>query len=200
MSAKKETAKPSKTADLKQKIIDSSLALAVEQGWDYTTLRDVAEHAGISMADLYAQLEDKNDILVLIGRMIDRRTLEQASTEEEGLSSPRDRLFDLLMDRYDILNEYREGLCAILESFKYDPKQIIISMPHLCRSMSWMLEAAGIETSGVTGAVKVTGITGVYLKVLKVWIEDESEDLSKTMAALDKALERAERAANTFGF
>lgn len=200
MSAKKETAKPSKTADLKQKIIDSSLALAVEQGWDYTTLRDVAEHANISMADLYAQLEDKNDILVLIGRMIDCRTLEQASTEEEGLSSPRDRLFDLLMDRYDILNEYREGLCAILESFKYDPKQIIISMPHLCRSMSWMLEAAGIETSGVTGAVKVTGITGVYLKVLNVWIEDESEDLSKTMAALDKALERAERAANTFGF
>ncbi len=44
------------------------------------------------------------------------------------------------------------------------------------------------------------GLTGIYLKVLKVWCDDESRDLSKTMAALDKALERGESVADTFGF
>lgn len=73
-------------------------------------------------------------------------------------------------------------------------------MPHLCRSMTWMMEAAGIETLGLRGALKVAGLTGVYLKVLKTWTEDDSPDLAKTMAALDKDLGRAESFANTLGF
>ena len=58
--------------------------------------------------------------------------------------------------------------------------------------MSWMLEAAGIETAGIKGAVKVIGLTGIYLKTLRVWCDDESPDMGKTMAALDKNLGQAE--------
>ena len=185
---------------MKDKIIKAALDLAVEQGWEYTTLRDIAARAEVSMPELYGEIEDKADILVLLGKMIDRRVLEGLSSNIDDTAEARDRLFDILMDRYDILNDYREGVVAILESFKCDPKQIVISMPHLCRSMSWMLESSGVETVGIKGALKVVGLTGLYLKVLKVWMDDDSVDLSKTMAALDKALERAERTANTLGF
>ena len=70
----------------------------------------------------------------------------------------------------------------------------------LCRSMSWMLEAAGMDTGGARGAMRVAGLSGVYLKTLKVWKKDDSPDLSKTMAALDKDLNRLEQFANSFGF
>ncbi len=184
----------------KQKIMDSALYLAKSQGWEYTTLRDIAEHAGISAADLYSVIEDKSDIIMMIGRMIDKKLMDNLDISSDDESCSRERLFDIMMDRYEELNEYRDGICAILESFKCDPKQMIISMPHLCKSMSLMLEISGIETSGVKGAIKITGLTGIYLKVLRVWIKDESKDLSKTMAYLDKTLERAERAANILGF
>lgn len=190
--------KKTENKDVKQKVVHSALALAEEQGWEYTTLRDIAERSEMSASALYDVVEDKSDILVLLGRMIDRRVLDGLEHSED--SSPRDQLFDVLMDRYDVLNDYRDGLVAILDSFRLDPKQMIISLPHLCRSMSWMLETSGIETSGVKGALKVAGLSGVYLKVLRVWKEDESADLSKTMAALDKELERVERFADMFGF
>lgn len=192
------SAKKSKETDIKSGIVAAALALAEEQGWEYTTLRDIAQRCDLTPAELYDVIEDKNDVLVLLGRLIDKRVLEGLAVDDEA--SPRDRLFDILMDRFEVLNDYRGGLIAILESFKYDPKQLVISCPHLCRSMSWMLECAGIETSGIKGAMKVAGLTGIYLNILRTWKTDESPDLSKTMAATDKALERAERTADAFGF
>lgn len=192
------SAKKSDNTDIQKKIVTTALNLAVEQGWEYTTLRDIAECSQLKPSELYDVIDDKSDVLVLLGRLIDRQVLAELDVDET--SSPRERLFDIMMDRYEVLNDYREGLIAILESFKYDPKQLVISMPHLCRSMSWMLECAGVETSGIKGALKVAGLSGLYLKVLRTWIEDDSDDLAKVMAALDKALERAESAADTLGF
>ncbi len=185
--------------DIKHEIVTKALALAEQQSWEQITLLDVAREAGLSLPELFDIVEDKTDILVLMGRMIDRRVLEVIGEPDEDVSA-RDQLFDILMERYEILNDYRGGLISILESFRFDPKQAVISCPHLCRSMTWMLEAAGIETDGLRGALKVAGLTGVYVKILRVWKDDESADLAKVMAALDKDLGRAEQFANTLGF
>lgn len=187
-----------KKIEMREKIVMTSLSLAEMQGWEYVTLKDVARESKVSMSELYGLIDDKNDILVLLGRMIDQRVMDGAPEDDEA--SQREVLFDLLMDRFEILNDYRSGLIAILNSFKYDPKQVLISSPHLCRSMSWMLEASGIETTGFKGAIKVMGLTGLYLKVLKLWMEDETSDLSSVMSALDKHLGRAEDMAEMFGF
>lgn len=180
---------------LKEKIVETALELAAVQGWERLTLRDVAVEAGISLATLHAYIEDKTDILAALGRMIDRQILDSFAQSPHEDETPRDRLFDILMERYELLNRWRPGIVSILRSFCFDPKQAVIACPHLGRSMSWMLEAVGIGTSGVAGAVKVAGLTGLYLKNLRVWKEDESPDLAKLMAALDKDLERAEKIA-----
>lgn len=190
---------PQKSAEnIKEKAVKAALSLAAEKGWEHTALYDIAERAGIPLHTLRDYFEDRTDILVALGRMIDRKMLENAPQTEDGIP-PRDRLFDLLMERFDVLNDHREGITAILKTFRCDPKQAVISLPHLCRSMGWVLDAAGIETSGIKGAARVTGLTGLYLKTLWVWSGDESEDMAKTMAALDKNLERADKMAGYFG-
>ncbi len=184
---------------LKDTVIEVSLQLAVDRGWTHVALQDIAQEAGVSLAEMFDHFEDKTDVLVALGRRIDRQVLEHAG-EGQSDESPRDRLFDVLMARFDVLNENRAGLVAILSSFRLDPKQAVISMPHLCRSMSWMLESAGVEASGIKGAIKVAGLTALYLKILKTWCTDDSTDMAKTMAALDKELGRVERWANSLGF
>ena len=166
--------------------------------WNNLSLQDIAHDHEVSLVDLHTVFQDKTDILIAFGQSIDHTILENIASPDFN-ESPREALFDILMDRFETLNEYRSGVVSVLHAFGYDPKQAIISLPHLCRSMTWMLEASGIETTGIRGAVKVTGLTGLYLKVLNTWKSDESPDLSKTMATLDKGLKRAEDWANMFG-
>ncbi|MFK7838791.1 MAG: TetR family transcriptional regulator [Bdellovibrionales bacterium] len=182
----------------KNDLVLVALELSAELGWEHITLFDVAEKSELTLAELHDHFDDKGDILVALGRMIDRRVLEQFEAAKGDVSS-RDQLFDVLMERFDVLNDYRDGITSILRSFRFDPKDAVMSAPYLCRSMSWMLEASGVDTNGYKGAAKIIGLSGVYLKVLKVWKEDTSPDMGKTMAALDKHLERAERMANRFG-
>lgn len=187
-----------KTPDLREKAVKAALTLAARDGWDQVSLKDIARHAKISMADMHDYFEDRTDILVAYGRMVDRKVMENIGEVDES-SSHRDLLFEILMERFDILNEDRAALTSIIDSFKFDPKQLVIGLPHLGRSMSWMLEAAGIETNGIRGAAHVMALTTVYVATVKTWMEDDSEDMSKTMAALDKNLGRAEHLAGMMG-
>jgi len=184
---------------MREKIVAAALTLAAQMGWDMVTLGDIADECDLSLAQLHEHVEDKADVLAALGRMIDARVLAQTQAPDNE-ASPKERLFDVFMDRYEIINDHREGVCAIIASFRYEPGQALISLPHLCRSMSWMMEAAGLSVRGYKGALALAGLSALYIKVLNVWREDESPDLSKTMAALDKELDRAERLADMLGF
>ncbi len=61
-------------------------------------------------------------------------------------------------------------------------------------SMRFMLEAAGIEAEGASGAIKLQGLTLAWGRVLQTWLDDDEPTLSKTMAELDRVLTRGERA------
>jgi glucokinase len=59
--------------------------------------------------------------------------------------------------------------------------------------MAAMLEAAGVPSDGVPGALRQSGLMAIYQSVSQVFERDETADSSKTMAALDSRLKRAER-------
>lgn len=195
--AAKKTTKPKKSPAKppKDKVIDAALELASRMPWDMVTLTDIAHGAGLSLAELADMFEDKGDILAAYGRRLDRAVLERCADPDPS-SSEKDRLFEILMERFDELNSHRAAIVSVLKSFMPDPKQAVISLPHLCKSMTWMLELAGVETNGLRGAARVFGLTLVYLAGLKAWMDDESQDLSVTMAAVDKNLARAEQMAS----
>lgn len=169
----------------------AALTLAAGRGWAAVTMGDIAREAGISPAAMHDLFEDRGDVLAAFGRMLDRRVLEAVGTPDPD-ASIRDRLFEIMMERFDALNEHRDGVLAIADGLLPDPKMAIIGLPHLCRSMAWMLDAAGIPTGGARGALRIMGLTALYLDTLRTWRTDDSEDMSRTMATLDKNLARAE--------
>lgn len=193
-------AKNNKTAekDIRSLAVQATLELCESQHWNSISLQDISKKSEIPLHDLHLHFEDRFDILSAYGRQIDRKIIENFKLPKSDVSH-RDLLFDLLMDRFDILNENREAVLSILHSIKMDPKQAVIILPHLGRSMSWILETADIPTSGYKGAIKVAGLACLYLKTVRVWMKDDSPDMAKTMAALDKNLGRAEQWSSTFG-
>jgi len=77
---------------------------------------------------------------------------------------------------------------------------LIASVCRIERPWAAILSAADISTSGLLGMVRIQGFKAVAAHALRAWMQDDSADLSKTMAGLDKALARAEKLAGYTGF
>jgi hypothetical protein len=117
---------------------------------------------------------------------------EPLAAEAEERS--RERLFDLLMRRFDALRPHRAAIEVLRRELPRDPAAALCSGASLLCSMRWMLEAAGVATTGLRGALAIKLTAASYLSTLRVFERDDSSDLGRTMAALDRALQRIERA------
>lgn len=192
---RKQTSERNSPADATERMLDAALALAAQRDWAGIGLAEIAQQAGLPLAEAYGGCRSKLDLLAALNRRLDAAGLV-AAPEAEGL--PRERLFDLLMRRFDALQPHRQALRSILRGSVGDPATLLAA-PALLRSMAWMLEAAGIGAGGWRGALRVHVMTGVYLTVLRVFLSDDSPDLAATMAALDRRLRAVEGWLGGFG-
>jgi AcrR family transcriptional regulator len=149
------------------------------------------------MSALYRHYPTKADLLTGLGRMVDQAALSENLPGED--ESPRDRLFDLMMRRFDLLSAHRAGVKAILRDLRLDPLSALIQARQLELSMRWTLQSAGIPTRGLLGRARVRALGLLYLLVLRVWEKDDSPELDRTMKALDQRLRQAEQWQNSFG-
>ncbi len=175
--------------DVRERLLRSALTLAAAGGWRSTSLATVAAGADVPLAEAYAVFPTRLSILSgLLGRT-DKRVLADGPADVDD--APRDRLFDILMRRFDALEADREGMRAIVRDMPGDPLNALLLAPCFAASMAWMLEAAGMPATGIGGSLRVKGLAVVYLATLRTWLDDDSIDMAKTMAALDRNLQRA---------
>jgi AcrR family transcriptional regulator len=194
--AGKAAARPGSSPDSPEdRVIDTALRLAAAEDWRAVGMARLAAEASVDLATLYELFPVKAAVLVGLMRRVDRAVLAAVMAEPvEG--SPRDRLFDVLMRRFDALRPFRAGLAAIAAS-GVEPLGGLALVGPFQRAMAWMLEAAGLASTGLTGRIRIAGLAVVYAQAFRVWLDDESADLGKTMAALDRGLAQAERWAST---
>lgn len=177
------------------------MALAAEQGWAGVGYLAIVEAAKVPLAQAYLAAPSKHAVLAAFARQIDAALLaggasaagEPADGEpEEAEESPRDRLFDVLMRRFDLLAPYKAAIGRIAADLPRDPVSSLAVAPQAARSVAWMLAAAGIPAAGWRGKLRVKALAAVWLAAQRAWLKDEDPDLAQTMAALDRNLRRAE--------
>jgi AcrR family transcriptional regulator len=181
--------------DIIDRMTQAALALASERGWCSLSLGEIAARAEVPLLDAYLAVPSKTALLSRLIGSSDRAVL--AAGAATMTDSARDRLFDVLMRRFDSLQSRRQGMVAILRDLPCDPPALLCLLPRIARSMAWMLEAAGISSVGLAGSLRIKGLALVYLNALRVWLEDDSPDMARTMAAVDKGLRRAEQLARS---
>ncbi|MFD2204264.1 TetR family transcriptional regulator [Kiloniella antarctica] len=178
-----------KKAEIPQHIVDTAMSLAAEKGWRDVSLADISSSAKIPLAKIHDLFPSKRAILTYISSSVDN----QVTDDEDGdrlEQSAKDRLFDLLMNRFDALQSYKVGLASVVHDGCRDPFMGISYLYNLRHSMALVLEVAGLSTSGIRGVIRIKVLSLLYIKIFQVWLHDDSVDLSKTMSALDKGLER----------
>ena len=179
-------------------VLDAFLALIAEKGFAEVTLRDVAAAADLGLADLYRLYPDKVALAAAFMARIDAAVLAGTPRPIDPEETARDRLFDVMMRRYDALRPHRDALRALRRAGTRDPLLALALGPALRRSMGAMLEAASLSSEGLPGALRQNGLLAIHYAVSRVFDRDDTVDLSKTMAALDSRLKMAERWSQLF--
>ena len=183
---------PPRSGDPKTRIVDALMELAAERRWEDITLSDIALRAGLSLADFRDHFPSKGAVLAGFVRRIDRIVLEGTTADLAG-ETAKERLFDVLMRRIDALKPYRDALQTVSDWVRGDLLGSASMNGVMVNSMRFMLEAAGIESEGPVGTLKLQGLAMAWNRVLDTWFEDDDPGLSATMAALDRELTRGDR-------
>jgi len=182
-------------SELDQAVVSAVFRMAEERGWNRVNVPAAALAADLPLPRVRARFPTRLHVLHRFGTLLDQAALDGASSE----GPVRDRLFDLLMRRFDALQAERGGVLALLQALPFNPATSVLLSCETRRSMRWLLGAAGAGTGGVRGEARVQGLTAVWLWGMRAWQRDETTDLSTTMAAVDSALGRAEQAAGWLG-
>jgi AcrR family transcriptional regulator len=173
----------------KDMIAIALMRLAGSEPWDLITLPMIAKEAGLSLAHLRDHYPSKGAILGGFARMIDRVVLSMPMEDMAG-EAPRDRLLDVMMKRLDALEPYKDGIRSLKKAMRRDPLLAVALNPTAINSFRFMLAAADIETEDGLAPVRIQGAVVLFSRAIDVWLDDEDTGLSKTMAFLDKELER----------
>jgi AcrR family transcriptional regulator len=189
-AAKMATSKPA----TRDRVVDAALELAQEQGWANVRLYQVAERAGLSLAEVGAEFRDLDAVAnAWFARAL--AALESLPAAELADRPPPERLHAAIMRWFDALALHREVSVQMLEAKLY------LSHPHhwgplifdLSRLVHWFLDAARIASTGRQRQLAEAGLTAIFLGALRVWRRDDSVGQERTRQYLRRRLAAADR-------
>ena len=178
----------------RDKVVAAFLKLLAEKRIEQIGFADIADEPSVTLADLREMFASPIGILAAYMKSVDRAVLagDFADMEEEPA---RERLFDVLMRRLEVMAPQREAVRSLARSVRRNPPLALAFNALAVRSQQWMLTAAGIPAAGPRGMIRAQALAVMFAAALRVWVDDEDPGLARTMAALDRALGRGQRLA-----
>lgn len=186
--------KPTDTRSVPDRLVDAALDLAASHRWRDISVPQIAAAAGVPIGAALATLPSRLHILRALSERIDGHVL--GSLEKDPLDgSTKDKLFDLLMRRFDALEGRQDAMQSIAASLGRDPLTAACLGSRFLKSMALTLQAAGIDAEGCQGMIKAKVLGAIQLAAFRTWLKDSEPGLAQTMATIDKGLRRAEQLA-----
>jgi len=178
--------------------VDAFLGLIAEKGWFGTSLGQVAQASGLSLAELYKLYPSKVALLNAFSARVDASMLEavgpaplpeEDADTEAARAAAKDRLFEALMARLDALGPHKDAIRRLARDLPRDPPAALcFAGQGINRALDWALAASGLEAPGLAHLARRKAVGLVFLDTLRIWLDDEGPDLARTMAHLDKRL------------
>lgn len=181
---KKSTARK---ADCDTLLINTTLTLAGEIGWSSITIKKISEQTDIPFDEVCTRFESKWEILDAFRTRTDSLITNQVD-QNWPQQLVRDRLFDVVMKRIEIISPWKAGIISISNHCAPRALTSIRLFLHLRGSMEKMVEHVGASSPGLGRLAQSHGLTIIYLLVLRRWMSDETADLGPTMAELNERL------------
>ncbi|MDC0343342.1 hypothetical protein OAN10_03740 [Alphaproteobacteria bacterium] len=178
--------------EYEKKIAQQTLQVLKKKSWSAFSLEQILKKIKVKKTNI----KTKFDLLKTISKYVDYLLIEKTKSLEN--STPKDMLFEVLMARFDILEENRKAFLEIYKILKKNPKQLLKLLPTFLESMIITAELSKHKVNGLKGAIRLKGLMLIYFITFFQWVEDKDSSLEKTMTALDKNLDQAEKLSKLF--
>jgi AcrR family transcriptional regulator len=161
----------------KQALANSAVALFIEQGYDETSIDEIAAAAGVSRRTFFRYFPTKED--VILQPMIDE--IDQLAEELEA--RPRDEsIQDSLCEvakEHKRANPRREVARAMYRSVRSTPTLrgvVATFLDHFRdRVASWAADRLGLPVDDLTVQLIAAGATAARETSLRLWVESDGE-------------------------
>lgn len=176
-------------SSIRRDLARAALSLAGSGPWREVTLIRLADAAARPVADFYgASLWEAVDC---VEEAFDRAIADNLD-QLDPKQSVRDRLFELIMRRFEAMEPHRDAVLGMEQGLDRDPTLMASAHQRHVRCARWVLAIAGLEADGMTGQARAQGLGVIIGQARAAWRGDSAGDFAKTMASLDKNLRRAE--------
>lgn len=176
-------------SSIRRDLARAALSLAGSTPWREVTLIRLADAAARPVSDFYgATLGEAVDC---VEEAFDR-AIADATDELDPKQTVRDRLFELIMRRFEAMEPHREAVLGMEHGLDRDPTLMAAAHQRHVRCARWVLAIAGMEADGMAGQARAQGLGVIIGQARAAWRGDSAGDFAKTMASLDKNLRRAE--------
>ena len=198
MARKAKSRQPARAASAasagsnRDKIIEALMTLLADHAIEDIGLADIASEADVTLSELRAEFDSPMAMLAAYIKDIDRKVLDGGDDDMDD-ESPRERLFDVLMRRLELLEPHKAAIRSLIRSATRNPGLALTLNAHSVCSQQWMLTAAGIGASGPKGMIRAQGLALMFANVIRTWVNDHDEGHARTLAALDRELARGQR-------
>ena len=176
----------------RERIITAFMSLLADKPIERIGLAEIAREADVSLVELRDLFGSTLAILAAQIKETDRAVLA-ADAADMAEEPPRERLFDVLMRRLEVLEPHKAAVRSLTRSASRNPGLAFALNGLAMRSQQWMLTAADIDAAGPRGMVRAQGLAILFASVLRTWVDDDDPGHARTMAALDRALARGQR-------
>ena len=187
-----------KSSDKKFNLVKSSFNIIEKSGWKSFSLQKLSYAEKIPINEIKIFFKSEITILDEFSKMIDIKVEKSFDYEELTNTSVKDNLFELIMLRLEFMQPYRNALKSIKSSFKSDPLVAKSVAKNVMNSLDFYLELTNAYNDSFLDIFKKKSIFLIYSYIFMIWLEDDSDELSKTMSELDKLLTFSEKIALDF--
>ena len=187
-----------KSSDKKFNLVKSSFNIIEKSGWKSFSLQKLSDKEKVPINEIKIFFKSEITILDEFSKMIDIKVEKSFDYEELTNTSVKDNLFELIMLRLEYMQPYRNALKSIKSSFKSDPLVAKSVAKNVMNSLDFYLELTNAFNDSFLDIFKKKSIFLIYSYIFMIWLEDDSDELSKTMSELDKLLTFSEKIALDF--
>ncbi len=178
--------------ETEKKYVKKGFDLINDIGWEDFSIEKLSTRENIPINELKVYFKCKYSIVDKFSRMIDRNIESKLRIQDFKDSSKKDILFELIMMRFDEMEDFKESLAKILNVSKNKPLLVSIITKNVMNTMDFFLELSKSYNNYAFDFLKKNFLFLIYSITFKTWLSDDTEDKSKTMAELDKLLSTAE--------